>query len=113
MFKLPVPIHHELDGGRYIGTACAVITQDPDSGWINAGTYRIQVVEPDVGMCYISPGKHGRLHRDKYFERGLPCPAVAVVGIDPSCSWPLVIKCRRGFQSLIGSAACENNRWKF
>jgi len=83
VFKLPVPIHHELDGGRYIGTACAVITQDPDSGWINAGTYRIQVVEPDVGMCYISPGKHGRLHRDKYFERGLPCPAVAVVGIDP------------------------------
>jgi UbiD family decarboxylase len=38
VFKLPVPIHHELDGGRYIGTACAVITQDPDSGWINAGT---------------------------------------------------------------------------
>ena len=83
VFRLPVPIHHELDGGRYIGTACAVITQDPDSGWINAGTYRIQVVEPDLGMCYISPGKHGRLHRDKYFERGLPCPAVAVVGIDP------------------------------
>ena len=83
VFKMPVPIHHELDGGRYIGTACAVITRDPDTGWINAGTYRIQVVEPNVGMCYISPGKHGRLHRDKYFERGLPCPAVAVVGLDP------------------------------
>ncbi len=83
VFKLPVPIHHELDGGRYIGTACAVITRDPDSGWINAGTYRIQVVEPATGMCYISPGKHGRLHRDKYFERGQPCPAVAVVGLDP------------------------------
>lgn len=39
VFKLPVPIHHELDGGRYIGTACAVITRDPDTGWINAGTY--------------------------------------------------------------------------
>jgi UbiD family decarboxylase len=83
VFKFPVPIHHELDGGRYIGTACAVITRDPDSGWINAGTYRIQVVEPSIGMCYISPGKHGRLHRDKYFERGQPCPAVAVVGLDP------------------------------
>lgn len=83
VFKLPVPVHHELDGGRYIGTACAVITRDPDTGWINAGTYRIQVVEPATGMCYISPGKHGRLHRDKYFERGQPCPAVAVVGLDP------------------------------
>jgi len=83
VFRIPVPVHHELDGGRYIGTACAVITRDPDSGWINAGTYRIQVVESNVGMCYISPGKHGRLHRDKYFERGQPCPAVAVVGLDP------------------------------
>ena len=83
LFKFPVPIHHELDGGRYIGTACAVITRDPDTGWINAGTYRIQVAEPNITMCYISPGKHGRLHRDKYFERGQHCPAVAVVGIDP------------------------------
>ncbi len=83
LLKFPVPIHHELDGGRYIGTACAVITRDPDSGWINAGTYRIQVFEKNLGAIYISPGKHGRLHRDKYFERGQPCPAVAVVGLDP------------------------------
>jgi UbiD family decarboxylase len=83
LLRFPVPVHHELDGGRYIGTACAVITRDPDTGWINAGTYRIQVSEPGVAMCYISPGKHGRLHRDKYFERGQHCPAVAVVGIDP------------------------------
>jgi 4-hydroxy-3-polyprenylbenzoate decarboxylase len=83
LFKFPVPIHHELDGGRYIGTACAVITRDPDTGWINAGTYRVQVFERNVGACYISPGKHGRLHRDKYFERGQSCPAVAVVGLDP------------------------------
>jgi len=83
LFKFPVPIHHELDGGRYIGTACGVLTRDPDTGWINVGTYRIQVAEPDTCMCYITPGKHGRLHRDKYFERGQHCQAVAVVGIDP------------------------------
>jgi 4-hydroxy-3-polyprenylbenzoate decarboxylase len=83
LFRFPVPVHHEYDAGRYIGTACAVITRDPDSGWINAGTYRIQVPEKDVAMCYMSPGKHGRLHRDKYFERKQHCPAVAVVGLDP------------------------------
>jgi 4-hydroxy-3-polyprenylbenzoate decarboxylase len=83
LFRLPVPVHHELDAGRYIGTACGVITRDPDTGWINVGTYRIQVPEKDVAMCYISPGKHGRLHRDKWFERGQHCPAVAVVGLDP------------------------------
>ncbi len=83
LFHFPVPVHHELDGGRYIGTACSVITRDPDSGWVNAGTYRIQAAGKGVAMCYISPGKHGRLHRTKYFERGRHCPAVAVVGLDP------------------------------
>ena len=40
---IPVPIHHELDGGRYIGTACGVITRDPDNGRVNSGTYRCMV----------------------------------------------------------------------
>ena len=25
-------------------------------------------------FCYISPGKHGRINRDKYFAQGKPCP---------------------------------------
>ncbi len=31
----------------------------------------------------MSPGKHGRLHRQKAFERGEPLPAVVLVGLDP------------------------------
>lgn len=30
LLKFPVPFMHELDGGRFIGTACLVITRDPD-----------------------------------------------------------------------------------
>ena len=83
VLKFPVPIHHELDGGRYIGTADAVITRDPDSGWINLGTYRIQAVNRNQVVCYITPGKHGRLQRDKYLKQGKPCPVVMVVGLAP------------------------------
>lgn len=32
VLEFPVPKWHELDGGRYIGTACMVITRDPDDG---------------------------------------------------------------------------------
>src|SRR5690349_528079 len=35
--KFPVPIHHELDKARFIGTADCVMTQDPDAGWFNLG----------------------------------------------------------------------------
>jgi UbiD family decarboxylase len=40
LLRFPVPRWHELDGGRYIGTACMVITRDPDEGWVNVGNYR-------------------------------------------------------------------------
>jgi len=83
VLKFPVPIHHELDGGRYIGTADAVITRDPDNGWINLGTYRVQVIDKDRVVCYITPGKHGRLQRDKYLKQGKPCPVLIVVGVVP------------------------------
>jgi UbiD family decarboxylase len=79
----PVPIHHELDGGRYIGTGCGVITRDPDTGRINVGTYRVEVTGKDTCASYISNGKQGRIHRDKYLSAGKPCPVVIVVGIDP------------------------------
>jgi 4-hydroxy-3-polyprenylbenzoate decarboxylase len=34
---LPIPRHWPLDGGRYAGTGDAVITRDPDSGYLNIG----------------------------------------------------------------------------
>src|SRR3974390_1382528 len=40
---LPIPRHWPLDGGRYAGTGDAVITRDPDSGYLNIGTYRMMV----------------------------------------------------------------------
>ncbi|MFB6096743.1 MAG: UbiD family decarboxylase [Haloferacaceae archaeon] len=82
--EVPVPKHHERDGGRYMGTAVCVITRDPDNeDWVNLGTYRAQVRDDDEIYLYISPGKHGRLHRDTYFERGEPMPVVMTFGQDP------------------------------
>ena len=84
LLKFPVPIHHEHDGGRYIGTACGVVTRDPDSGRVNVGTYRVQLNGRDSAASYISNGKQGRIQRDKYLAAGKPCPMVIVIGIDPA-----------------------------
>jgi UbiD family decarboxylase len=83
VLKFPVPKMHELDGGRYIGTGCLVITRDADEGWINFGTYRVMVHDEKSVAFYISPGKHGNLQRKKYFDKGKPCPVVVCVGQDP------------------------------
>lgn len=83
LLKFPVPLMHELDGGRYIGTACLAVTRDPESGWINFGTYRGMVHDRTSMGLYISPGKHGGIQRQKYFDRGKPCPVAICVGQDP------------------------------
>lgn len=79
----PVPTWHPQDGGRFIGTASMNILKDPDSPWVNIGTYRNQIFSRDEMGIYISPGKHGRLIRDKYLARGERIPVVVVVGADP------------------------------
>jgi 4-hydroxy-3-polyprenylbenzoate decarboxylase len=81
--RFPTPHWHELDGGRYIGTGSYNITRDPDDGWINCGTYRVMIHNEKQLGFYISPGKHGRIMRDKYEASGERMPVVIIVGGDP------------------------------
>ncbi|MCC6475075.1 MAG: UbiD family decarboxylase [Burkholderiales bacterium] len=81
--RFPVPLWHEGDGGRYVGTGSYNITRDPEENWINVGTYRVMIHDARTLGFYMSPGKHGRIHRDKYQARGEPMPVVVVAGGDP------------------------------
>ena len=83
LLSLPVPHWHEDDGGRYMGTAHLVITRDIDEGWVNIGCYRVMVHDKDTLALYISPGKQGRIIRQKYFDQGRPCPVAISFGDDP------------------------------
>ncbi len=83
LFKFPVPRLHELDGGRYIGTDDLVIMRDPEENWVNAATYRAMVQSKDRVSLWMSPGKHGRQIREKYFRAGKPCPVLISCGHDP------------------------------
>ena len=83
VLKFPVPFLHEHDGGRYIGTDDLVIMRDPDEGWVNCATYRVMVLDKNHVSLWISPGKHGRQIREKYFRAGKPCPMLISCGHDP------------------------------
>ncbi len=43
LYKFPTPQWHENDGGRYIGTGICVIQKDPDTGFVNSGSYRVVI----------------------------------------------------------------------
>jgi UbiD family decarboxylase len=81
---IPTPRWHEHDGGYYIGTGCMVIMQDPDTGWINYGAYRVQSQGADVATVMCSKGKHGDLIKRRYHELGKPCPIAVVAGMHPA-----------------------------
>jgi 4-hydroxy-3-polyprenylbenzoate decarboxylase len=81
--QFPAPFWHTEDGGNYLGTGNIVVMKDPDTGWVNAGTYRIQVHDKKTLGIMISPGKHGRIIREKYWDRGEACPVAVSFGHDP------------------------------
>lgn len=81
--RFPRPHWHDGDGGPYMGTADAIITRDPHSGWVNVGTYRVMYQDPTHVSVYINPDNHGRLHQDRYFAEGKHCPVVISLGHDP------------------------------
>ncbi len=83
LFEFPTPRWHNLDGGRYIGTGHMFIQKDPDTGWVNFGTYRMQILDKKTTGIHILPGRHGDIIAKKYWDRGLACPAAAACGIDP------------------------------
>jgi UbiD family decarboxylase len=81
--QLPIPKHWPLDGGRYAGTADCVITRDPDSGYLNVGTYRMMLQGKKEAGLYLSPGKDARLHITRSWQIGKPVEVAAAWGIDP------------------------------
>ena len=80
----PTPKWHEHDGGRYIGTGDMVITKDPDSGWINVGTYRASVAGRNRLTLWIIDHKHGKQIARKYWQAKRACPVAIVLGCEPA-----------------------------
>ncbi|MBI4329716.1 MAG: UbiD family decarboxylase [Chloroflexi bacterium] len=84
VLAFPAPKYHEEDGGRYIGTGCAIITADPDTGEVNLGTYRIMVHDSKTVAIYMEPDRHARSHIGKYHRKGKPAPVAISVGQHPA-----------------------------
>lgn len=81
--KFPAPKMWPLDGGKYIGSADAVITRDPTNDRVNLGTFRQMIQGPKQVGFYSSPGKDATLDRERWWALGKPAPVAAAYGLDP------------------------------
>lgn len=82
IFKFPAPKWLADDGGRYIGTLDAVITRDPDEGWVNVAVRRIQIHDKNTATIFHEPGSDGGIIRRKYWSKGQSCPVAVTFGQD-------------------------------
>ncbi|MFN4281585.1 MAG: UbiD family decarboxylase [Alphaproteobacteria bacterium] len=81
--RFPALRSHSHDGGRYIGTGDSLINRDPESGYVNMGTYRMQLHDANTLGLWMSPGQQGRAICQRYWDKGQACPVVATFGGDP------------------------------
>ena len=83
--RIPAPHWHTHDGGPYIGSGSIVVMRDPDTGWVNASIYRLQVQgRASLTVQFDHQGRHGAILAAKWWERGKPCPVAVINGPDPA-----------------------------
>jgi len=78
---LPVPVHNEHDGGKYI-SAGLLISRDPDSGVQNVSINRCQLQGDNRIGVLILP-RHTWTFFDRAEQQGEPLEIAIVVGVDP------------------------------
>jgi UbiD family decarboxylase len=83
LFDLPWVRWHEHDGDRYM-CATSSVTRDPDTGYVNVGSYRYMLIDRNTLVVHIGSGHHGDVIRKKYWAEGKPCPIAISLGQDPS-----------------------------
>jgi 2,5-furandicarboxylate decarboxylase 1 len=77
---LPIPVHHEKDGGRHISAGLCVV-RDPVTRVQNVSIHRLQAAGPDRFTALILPRHTDHLYRAAE-ARGEPLECAIVIGAD-------------------------------
>lgn len=80
--RLPVLKSWPLDGGPFL-TLPLVITKDPETGELNLGMYRMQVLDPRSTAMHWQWHKVGRRHLEKAKRLGRRLEVAVALGGDP------------------------------
>lgn len=83
LYEFPAPKCWPHDGGRYIGTANATISRNPETGTINVGTYRHMLSGKDRTTIHVAEGKDLRKHMKDMWKRDEPLEVAVAFGISP------------------------------
>ncbi len=87
LFKLPAPMVHEGDGGRYLCTWHFQVNKDPDTGWVNWGMYRQMIQTKNTLGILIEVMQHiGEMYFRIWEPKNQPMPMAVAIGPEPVCT---------------------------
>jgi len=113
--RLPVPLLHAGDGGRYLNTLGMVVSRTPDGRWTSWAVARIMLLDERRAGYAIMPFQHtGRVFKE-WRERGEDMPIALVLGVPPialyAASMPLPERMDEvGFAGAFAGAPIETVR---
>ncbi|MBN1547140.1 MAG: UbiD family decarboxylase, partial [Syntrophaceae bacterium] len=82
--RLPAPVSHDGDGGRYLSTWHCNVTKDPETGWVNWGMYRSMIATKNTLTGIIRPTVHmGYNYFRHYKKNGKDMPFAIAIGTEP------------------------------
>lgn len=83
LLRLPVPLIHGHDGGRYLQTYGLNIVKTPDGTWTNWSINRMMMLDKNRLGCLIPPNQHLGIIHAKWRAIGKPTPIAVALGVEP------------------------------
>lgn len=98
--RLPVLTTWPQDAGPFV-TFPLCVTEDPETGRRNVGTYRLQVFSRNETGFHTHLHKDARRHLGKAASRGEKVPVAVVIGADPATCFASVVPAPPDVDELI------------
>jgi UbiD family decarboxylase len=81
--RLPAPLLHDGDGGRYLNTFGIICCETPDKSWRSWSIARIMVVDGKRMTGIIAPNQHIGMVRKTWTDLGKDMPFALALGAQP------------------------------
>lgn len=83
LLRLPTPLIHGGDGGRYLDTYGITIAQTPDRRWTNWSITRKMIVDKNRLTGLVVPNQHWGMIDSEWKQLGKPTPFAVALGVEP------------------------------
>lgn len=84
LLKLPMPIPHNGDGGRYLNTMGMIVVQTPDGSWTSWSVARVMMLTKNKGAGVIAPFQHVGHVLAEWRKIGKDMPFAIALGVEPA-----------------------------